>query len=65
MDLTHVLDRDVGVLSGGELQRFAIGVVAVQKVVFRVFLRMLGICVESKNNVVFALTLLRHTRLRP
>ncbi|CAN0473361.1 unnamed protein product, partial [Hapterophycus canaliculatus] len=31
MDLTHVLDRDVGVLSGGELQRFAIGVVAVQK----------------------------------
>lgn len=32
MDLTHVLDRDVGVLSGGELQRFAIGVVAVQKV---------------------------------
>lgn len=32
MDLTHVLDRDVGVLSGGELQRFAIGIVAVQKV---------------------------------
>lgn len=34
MDLTHVLDRDVGVLSGGELQRFAIGIVAVQKVGF-------------------------------
>lgn len=31
MDLNHVLDRDVDVLSGGELQRFAIGVVAVQK----------------------------------
>lgn len=32
MDLNHVLDRDVEVLSGGELQRFAIGVVAVQNV---------------------------------
>lgn len=32
MDLNHVLDRDVAVLSGGELQRFAIGVVAVQRV---------------------------------
>ena len=29
-ELTHVLDRDVGVLSGGELQRFAIAAVAVQ-----------------------------------
>lgn len=32
MELNHVLDRDVEVLSGGELQRFAIGVVAVQDV---------------------------------
>lgn len=32
MELNHVLDREVEVLSGGELQRFAIGVVAVQKV---------------------------------
>ncbi|CAN0393659.1 unnamed protein product, partial [Discosporangium mesarthrocarpum] len=31
MDLNHVLDRDVAVLSGGELQRFAIAVVAVQE----------------------------------
>jgi len=30
LDLTHVLDRDVDMLSGGELQRFAIGVVACQ-----------------------------------
>ncbi|CAM9945860.1 unnamed protein product, partial [Phaeothamnion confervicola] len=30
MELGHVLDRDVEVLSGGELQRFAIAVVAVQ-----------------------------------
>ena len=29
-DLKHLLDRDVRVLSGGELQRFAISVVAVQ-----------------------------------
>jgi ATP-binding cassette subfamily E protein 1 len=29
-ELNHVLDRDVRVLSGGELQRFAIAVVAVQ-----------------------------------
>lgn len=29
-ELKHVLDRDVGVLSGGELQRFAIAAVAVQ-----------------------------------
>mmetsp|Transcript_25683 Transcript_25683/g.53069 ORF Transcript_25683/g.53069 Transcript_25683/m.53069 type:complete len:659 (-) Transcript_25683:334-2310(-) len=29
-ELTHVLDRDVAVLSGGELQRFAIAAVAVQ-----------------------------------
>jgi len=29
-ELTHVLDREVGVLSGGELQRFAIAAVAVQ-----------------------------------
>ena len=31
-ELTHVLDRDVGVLSGGELQRFAIAAVAVAAV---------------------------------
>ena len=30
-ELKHVLDRDVRVLSGGELQRFAIAVVAVQQ----------------------------------
>jgi ATP-binding cassette subfamily E protein 1 len=30
LDLSHVLDRDVDMLSGGELQRFAIGVVACQ-----------------------------------
>jgi len=29
-ELTHLLDRDVRVLSGGELQRFAISIVAVQ-----------------------------------
>eukprot|EP00611_Tribonema_gayanum_P028634 TRINITY_DN7419_c0_g1_i1.p1 TRINITY_DN7419_c0_g1~~TRINITY_DN7419_c0_g1_i1.p1 ORF type:complete len:636 (-),score=267.21 TRINITY_DN7419_c0_g1_i1:595-2502(-) len=31
MDLRHVMDREISVLSGGELQRFAIAVVAVQK----------------------------------
>eukprot|EP00953_Heterococcus_sp_UTEX-ZZ885_P005747 3559-Heterococcus_DN1.PRE.1 len=31
MDLRHVQDREIGVLSGGELQRFAIAVVAVQR----------------------------------
>jgi len=31
LDLNHIIDRDVEVLSGGELQRFAIGVVVVQK----------------------------------
>ncbi len=30
LDLNRVLDRDVGDLSGGELQRFAIAVVATQ-----------------------------------
>jgi ATP-binding cassette, sub-family E, member 1 len=30
LQLNHVLDRDVDVLSGGELQRFAIAVVAIQ-----------------------------------
>lgn len=29
-ELNHVMDRDIGVLSGGELQRFAIAAVAVQ-----------------------------------
>lgn len=31
LELKHVLDRDIGLLSGGELQRFAIGIVCVQK----------------------------------
>lgn len=31
MDLVHVADRDIDVLSGGELQRFAIAILAVQK----------------------------------
>ncbi|KNC87092.1 ABC transporter E family member 2 [Sphaeroforma arctica JP610] len=31
LDLQKVMDRDIAVLSGGELQRFAIGVVVVQK----------------------------------
>jgi len=30
LDMTRYLDRDIAVLSGGELQRFAIGVVAIQ-----------------------------------
>lgn len=30
-ELKQVLDRDIGLLSGGELQRFAIGIVCVQK----------------------------------
>ena len=30
-ELRHVLDRDVGLLSGGELQRFAIGSVCVTR----------------------------------
>jgi len=31
LDLGHLVDRDIELLSGGELQRFAIGVVAVQR----------------------------------
>ena len=31
LDLGHILERDIELLSGGELQRFAIGIVAVQK----------------------------------
>ena len=31
LELRHLLDRDVDKLSGGELQRFAIGTVCVQK----------------------------------
>jgi ATP-binding cassette, sub-family E, member 1 len=31
LDLLHVLDRDIQVLSGGELQRFALAMVAVQE----------------------------------
>ena len=31
MELEQVIDREVGVLSGGELQRFAIGAVVVQQ----------------------------------
>lgn len=30
-ELNHVMDRDINLLSGGELQRFAIGTVCVQK----------------------------------
>lgn len=31
LELNHILDRDINLLSGGELQRFAIGTVCVQK----------------------------------
>ncbi|KAI0007083.1 hypothetical protein F4779DRAFT_527025 [Xylariaceae sp. FL0662B] len=31
LELRHILDRDVNHLSGGELQRFAVGTVCVQK----------------------------------
>lgn len=31
IELNQVADRDIGHLSGGELQRFAIGLVCVQK----------------------------------
>lgn len=31
LELNHVMDRDISLLSGGELQRFAIGTVCVQK----------------------------------
>ena len=31
LELQHLLDRDIGLLSGGELQRFAIATVCVQK----------------------------------
>ncbi|KAK5946527.1 Fe-S cluster-binding ribosome biosynthesis protein [Knufia obscura] len=31
LELRHVIDREIGVLSGGELQRFAIALVCVQK----------------------------------
>ncbi|KAI9761411.1 MAG: Fe-S cluster-binding ribosome biosynthesis protein [Chaenotheca gracillima] len=31
LELNHVMDRDIGLLSGGELQRFAIGIVCVQQ----------------------------------
>lgn len=31
LELNHIMDRDINLLSGGELQRFAIGTVAVQK----------------------------------
>lgn len=30
-ELNHILDRDINLLSGGELQRFAIGTVCVQQ----------------------------------
>lgn len=30
-ELRHIYDRDINLLSGGELQRFAIGTVCVQK----------------------------------
>jgi ATP-binding cassette subfamily E protein 1 len=31
LDLNHLTDRDIAVLSGGELQRFSIAVVCVQE----------------------------------
>ena len=31
IELNHIMDRDVNLLSGGELQRFAIGTVCVQQ----------------------------------
>ncbi|KAK7431083.1 Fe-S cluster-binding ribosome biosynthesis protein [Neonectria magnoliae] len=31
LELNHIMDRDINLLSGGELQRFAIGTVCVQK----------------------------------
>ncbi|CEI39187.1 Translation initiation factor RLI1 [Fusarium venenatum] len=31
LELNHIMDRDINLLSGGELQRFAIGTVAVQQ----------------------------------
>jgi len=31
LELGHIMDRDITLLSGGELQRFAIGTVCVQK----------------------------------
>ena len=31
LELSHIMDRDITLLSGGELQRFAIGTVCVQK----------------------------------
>lgn len=31
LELNHIMDRDISLLSGGELQRFAIGTVCVQK----------------------------------
>lgn len=31
LELRHVLDRNIDLLSGGELQRFAIGIVCVQQ----------------------------------
>jgi len=37
LDLAHLVDRDIDALSGGELQRFAIMVVAMQKVAIYMF----------------------------
>jgi len=31
LELNHIMDRDINLLSGGELQRFAIGTVCVQQ----------------------------------
>lgn len=31
LELNHIMDRDVNLLSGGELQRFAIGTTCVQQ----------------------------------
>lgn len=60
MDLNHVLDRDVGVLSGGELQRFAIGIVAVQQVRWSVHPRVRRLsspCLSYNSRPLFGNTL--------
>lgn len=38
IELNHIMDRDVNLLSGGELQRFAIGTVCVQQADVYVFI---------------------------
>lgn len=53
-ELRHVFERDVGLLSGGELQRFAIGTVCVQKADV-----VSDLCFGSSNSM---LTQLVHVR---